>query len=83
MQYILLFATLIKCITPQFNHVLYKISDFFLIPAEIKSAWAAPSYILFHAGTEKKEMLHILFSLMLFVLYVLLQLQKVKCIAWK
>ena len=63
-QYILLFATVIKGITPTtFNHVIYKISDFLHFPAKIKCTRAAPSYILFLAGKCKKsEMLCIIFS---------------------
>ena len=64
MQYILLFATVIKCIAPQtFNHIMYNISDFLLVPAKIKYTRAAPSYILFLTGTSKKsEMLYIKYS---------------------
>ena len=49
-QYILLFATVIKGITPTtFNHVIYDISDFLHFSAEIKCSQAAPFYILFLA----------------------------------
>ena len=63
-QYILLFATVIKGITPTtFNHVIYNISDFLHCPAKIKCTLAAPSKILFRAGKCKKsEMLYIIFS---------------------
>ena len=64
MQYILLFATVIKCIAPPtFNHIMYYISDFLLVPAKIKCTPATPSYILLLAGTSKKsEMLYIIYS---------------------
>ena len=53
MDYVLLFATVIKCIAPRtFNHIMYNISVFLLIPAEIKRTLAAPLYILFLAGTR-------------------------------
>ena len=54
-QYILLFAAVIKGITPiTFNHVQYKISEILHFPAERKCTRAAPLYILFLAGKCKK-----------------------------
>ena len=45
-QYILLFAAVIKGITPiTFNHVHYNISDILHFSAEIKCTRAAPLYI--------------------------------------
>ena len=63
-QYILLFATVLKGITPTtFNHVIYNISDFLHFPEEIKCTRAVPLYILFLTGKCKKsEMLYIIFS---------------------
>ena len=60
MQYILLLATVIKCIAPTtFNHIINNIFDFLL----------APLYILFLAGTIKKaKMLYIIYSKMLHIL---------------
>ena len=57
-------ATVIKCIAhTKFNHIKYNIFDFLLVPAKIKYTWAAPSYILFIAGTSKKsKMLYIILS---------------------
>ena len=55
-RYILLFATVLKCIAPlSFNHIMYYISDFLLVPAEIKFTLVAPSYILFLAGSGEKS----------------------------
>ena len=68
MQYILLFANLIKCIAhTTVNHIMYDIFYFLLVPAKIKCTRAAPLYILFLAGTSKKsKMLYIIYSKMFF-----------------
>ena len=64
MQYILLFATVIKYIAPPtFNHMMYNISVFLLVQAKIKCTLAAPLYILLLAGTSKKsDNLYIIYS---------------------
>ena len=42
---------------------MYTIFDFLPVPAKIKCTWAAPSFILFLAGTSKKsKMLYIINS---------------------
>ena len=54
-QYILLVATVTKCIgPPTSNHIIYTITDFLLVPAKLKCTWAAPLDILFLAGTSEK-----------------------------
>ena len=63
---------------------MYNISDFLLVPARNKMYEDAARVHFMFAGTSKKlETLYIIWLNGWEVLYILLQLQKVKCIAWE
>ena len=66
-QYILLFSTVIKVITKTiFNHIMYNIFYFLLVPAKIKWPWAAPLYILFLLEPVNSQKCYTLYIVKLF-----------------